>query len=362
MAKKIGFDGRLWGESGVGRYIRNLVRGIEGKELSDDFVIFLTSEYYDKVNFSNPKISKKRADVRWHTLSEQVKFLRILERENFDLVHFPYFSYPIFYKKAFVITIHDLIIDHYPTGIASSLPLPIYRLKHYGYKKIIKNAVKNACKIISPSNATKEELVSLYNADNSKIEVVYEGFDPLIKSSSGNKLVSDNFILYVGNAYPHKNLERLIEAFNKIRSKYDVDLVMIGRKDFFYERLDKNIKGLKVINNVDDSTLFEYYTKARLFVMPSLMEGFGLPVLEAMNLSCPVVSSNSRALKEIGSDGCLYFDPFNVNDMADKISKVLEGKVDLKDQIRKAQSRAQKFSWEKCTNETLKVYESCNSV
>lgn len=359
---KIGFDARLIDESGVGRYIKNLLYEFDKRVLKDDLFIYLKKESYEKVNFNNKRIVKRLADVRWHTLKEQFIFKRILENDNLDLVHFPYFSYPVFYRKKFVITIHDLIIDHYPTGVASSLPAPLYRLKLLGYKKVLSNAVKKSEKIIVPSQATKVELLNVYKANNSKIEVIYEGFDTRIRKGKSKELVSDNFILYVGNAYPHKNLQNLIDAYSNLRKKTQIDLILIGRNDFFYKRINKGIKGVKVLHDVDDSTLFEYYTNARLFIMPSLMEGFGLPLLEAMSLSCPVVSSDTNALKEIGGDACLYFDPKRVEDIEEKIESVLLGKVNTYEMKKRGLVQAEKFSWKSCADKTLKIYESCDSL
>lgn len=358
----IGIDGRLWNESGVGRYIRNLVHGIDGQNTEDEFVIFLTKETFNKIEFRNPKIKKVVSDAHWHTLSEQWKFKGEIERANVDLMHFTYFSYPVFYKRPFVITIHDLILDHFPTGVASSRPKPIFKLKHFGYKKITSQAIKNAKKIIVPSNATKDEITKHYNATTEKIEVIYEGFDQSITKGKGTNLISNNYILYVGNAYPHKNLQILLEAFSKIRKDQKIDLVCIGRNDFFYKRIKNNQPGVHFLHDIDDYSLFDYYKGARLFVMPSLMEGFGLPVLEAMSLSCPVVCSNTPALKEICQNAAVYFDPKDPNDLKEKIEKVLSDKELLESLAQKGKKQSEKFSWEECVSETLKVYESCNSV
>lgn len=361
---KIGIDARLWYESGVGRYIRNLVLGLDKKNIrGHEFVIFLNSKAYAVVNFESPNFRKVKSDVSWHTISEQIQFKKELDKESLDLVHFPYFSYPVFYRKPFVITIHDLIIDHYPTGVSSSLPLPFYYVKHFAYKKIVKSAAKKSKKIIVPSNATKDELVSHYKAKESKIEVIYEGFDPLISENSVNEtLVSNNYILYVGNAYPHKNVGNLLKAYESIREKTDVELVCVGRDDFFYKKLEKGQSGVHFLHGVDDSTLFSYYTNARLLIVPSLMEGFGLPLLEAMSLSCPVVSSDTPALREVGGDGAFYVDAKSPKEIAAAVEKVLADKTLQASLRKKGLARSMQFSWEKCIDETLKVYESSIGV
>ena len=357
-----GIDARLWYESGVGRYVRNLVMGFDRKKLEDTIVVFLPSKAYKEVNLSNPKIRKVVADVKWHSLAEQWSFKKIVENEEIDVMHFPYFSYPLFYKKPFVITIHDLIIDHFPTGMASSLPLPAYIAKRQAYKLLVASAVKNAVSVIVPSVATKDELIDHYKLDEGKAKVIYEGFDPLIAGAATKPEFAKDFILYVGNAYPHKNLATLFDAYKKIRKNMDVDLICIGREDFFYKRLKKNEEGIKFLHNVDDSLLFHYYTNARLLVMPSLMEGFGLPILEAMNLSCPVVCSKSAALSEVGGDAVAYFDSKDSNDLAEKIEKVLQDDTVRKTLVEKGLKRSAQFSWEECVTKTFEVYESSNSL
>jgi len=363
MGKKIGIDGRLFNESGVGRYIRNLTLGIDSRDLVDDYIVFLTEKAFKSVEFKNPKIKKALSLAHWHTISEQWKFKKEIEEQNVDLMHFTYFSYPVFYKKPFVTTIHDLIIDHFPTGVASSHSAPIYKLKHFGYKKITSLGIKNSEKIIVPSRATKDEIIKHYKANEQKINVIYEGFDPLIKNDKSTELVSKNYILYVGNAYPHKNLLKLFKAYSQLKESINIDLVCIGREDYFYKRLKNEApKGTYFLHTVDDSELFNYYTNANLFVMPSLMEGFGLPILEAMSLSCPVVSSDTPALKEIGGDACLYFDPDDTNSIKNTILNVLQDKKKQNTLIEKGIIQAKKYSWKECVDKTLSVYESCNSL
>jgi len=361
---RIGIDARLWDESGVGRYIRNVVRGLDVQLKNHELVIFLQKKSIDSMQFKNPNIRLVQADVRWHSVSEQLLFKNIIEKENIDLMHFPYFSYPILYKKPFVVTIHDLIIDHFPTGKTSSLPLPLYYLKRIGYSKIVRSAVMNAGKIIVPSEDTKKEIIKHYNAKSSQIKVIYEGFDPLIQRNHQKlELVSKNYILYVGNAYPHKNLGNLIKAFQKIREVHDIELVMIGRRDFFYDRLSANsFNGVHFLHNVDDSLLFEYYKNAICTVVPSFMEGFGLPLLEALSLSCPVASSNTSSLTEVGGDACLYFNPKNVDEIAEKVNRLVSDSALRERLIIRGLKQSRKFSWEDCVRQTIDIYESSNSI
>ena len=246
---KIGIDCRLWNESGVGRYIRNLTEQLLIIDRKNSYVFFVLSKDRKEIlrSVQNDRFKIITADIRWHTIEEQWRFPSILNKENLDLVHFPYFSVPIFYNKPFIVTIHDLILHHFPTGEASTLALPLYQLKLLGYKSVISNGAKKAKKIITVSNATKAEIVDHLKVDPSKVVVTYEGvgINSRLKVKT-SKLKVKNYFLYVGNAYPHKNLERLIEAFNLVchpealaEGSNDIKLVLVGKEDYFYKRKSK---------------------------------------------------------------------------------------------------------------------------
>jgi glycosyltransferase involved in cell wall biosynthesis len=296
---------------------------------------------------------------------EQVRFPLILNREKLDLVHFPYFSVPLLYRKPYVITIHDLIINHFSTGQASTLAYPLYLGKRMAYQVVIKNAARRAKKIIVPSSVTKEDIIRHFKTPARKINVIQEASDKkLIPSKKQNKL--GEYFLYVGNAYPHKNLNSLIYAFNKIAKDYkDLKLVLVGHKDFFYQKLEEENKSDKIIfyGKASDRDLADLYSNAIALVMPSLMEGFGLPVLEAMSLKCLVVASDIPSLREIASTSAVYFNPENPNDIKETIKSVfLNNEKYRNEKIEAAFKRSQKYSWTRAADETLNVYESSLSL
>lgn len=371
---RIGIDARLWNQTGVGRYIRNLTLNLQNLDKNNDYVLFVRSEDYDDVKFkiSNSKFKISKCDIRWHSIEEQLKMPAFLFKENLDLVHFPYFSVPIFYNRSYVVTIHDLILNHFQTGEASTLLWPIYKLKLLGYKFVVSKAAKFAKKIIVPSNATKNDVIKDLNIDKSKIVVTYEGVDEnMSKREISNLKSKERYFLYVGNFYPHKNLIRLIDAFDKLKkdpNSYDVKLFFVGKKDFFYEKLYIKVKSLNLGNSVlfleqvDDKKLKSLYSGSVGLVVPSLMEGFGLPALEAMANRCLVLASDIASLREI-CDGCaVFFDPKNIDDIYQKMKFALEDKNNIDKIIEKGLSRSKVFSWENMAKETLKVYESCVSL
>jgi len=148
------------------------------------YILFVLDKDKQEIlkKIKNDKFKIVTANIKWHTLDEQFEFPKILNKENLDLVHFPYFSVPIFYGRPFVVAIHDLIVNHFSTGRASTLPNSIYRLKLLAYKFILNKAAKKAERIIAVSNATKDEIVDHLRIDPKKITVTYEGFDDKISN------------------------------------------------------------------------------------------------------------------------------------------------------------------------------------
>lgn len=379
---RIGIDARLWDESGVGRYIRNLVFQLQKIDKKNEYVLFVLDRDYDGVKLivNSSQFTVRKINIRWHTIDEQIKLPSIFNKENLDLVHFPYFSVPIFYNKPFVVTIHDLILHHFPTGQASTLPSFVYWLKLFGYKFIMQLTVKNAQKILTVSNATKEEIIDHLNVSQGKIVVTYEGVDDKItnsKSQITNKsqntkyeIPNTKYFLYVGNAYPHKNLDRLVEAFAEIRNqKSEIKLILVGREDYFYKRLKEEVKKIGLEKQIvfygfaTDEELVNLYQNAQALIMPSLMEGFGLPVLEAMANKCLVLVSDIPAHREIAGDTAVYFDSKSIQDIAEKMKLIsLNNLNHFSKNLEAGLERTKIFSWEKMAKETLFVYESCVSL
>lgn len=356
---RIGIDARLWNQTGVGRYIRNLVYNLEEIDKENSYVLFARDE--DKVKIRSSNFKTVSVSIRWHSVSEQLKFKKIINKENVDLVHFPYYSVPIFYKKPFVVTIHDLIPLHFQTGKASTLPFPLYKLKFLAYKFVVSQAAKNSKKIIAPSNFSKDEIVKLLKIDKSKVGVVYEGTDESLMSL--DLVDKKEHFLYIGNAYPHKNLELLLEVFKDLP---DLKLVLVGKEDFFYKKLKKkaenlNLTNVKFFGYATDSELSDLYKKAKALIIPSFIEGFGLPALEAMSNKCVVLASDIPTLREICKDSAIYFDPRDKEDLEKKIMDI-SSSIEINKYIEKGIRRATEFSWEKTAEKTLKIYESCVSL
>ncbi len=366
-AKKIGIDVRLWNETGIGRYIRNLVENLIRTDSGHEYILFACSKDFNDIKrliLKSENFQIIKADIHWHSASEQIEFPSLLNKYNLDLMHFPYFSVPVMYKKPFVVTVHDLIINNFSTGRATTLPRPIYFVKKIGYSYVLKSAIKNSRKILAPSLATKQEILSHYSVPAQKIEVTPEGIDKTILDFKPNIFSEKHpYFLYVGNAYPHKNVERLIEAFLIFSEKHpEYKLRLVGKKDFFYERLIHKIHNSKIefMGYVTDMDLAKLYKNSEATIAPSLMEGFGLTVLEALSLGSIVACSAIPSLQEVAGESAIYFDPEDVLTLTSAMETVAGMNKGTRDErISAGLTRAGKFSWEKMTKETIDVYESC---
>ncbi len=368
---KIGIDCRFWFQTGVGRYVRNLVINLGKLDKKNQYVLFASGQDYENIKFQISNLKYKnfeivKVNIKWHSLAEQIMFPRILNKQNLDLVHFPYFSHPIFYNKPFVVTIHDLIINHFPTGKASTLPASVYVLKWLGYRKVLSHAVKKSKKIIVPLEFVKNDLSRTLNVPKDKIVVTPEGFDPEIKDSklSANPYsLPPKYFLYVGNAYPHKNLEKLIEGFYKAKLD-DMNLVFVGKDDFFYKRLEKEkFRNLIFLHDVSDIELYHLYSNSIAAVSATLMEGFGLLPLEAFGAGTIPVISKIPAFSEVCGESAIYFNPQDPDDIAAKLVEASNlSKEQRRRLIEKGKKLLSKFSWEKMAAQTLKVYESSLSL
>ncbi|MFA4845035.1 MAG: glycosyltransferase family 1 protein, partial [Patescibacteria group bacterium] len=329
------------------------------------------------------------ADIHWYTLKEQLVMGRLIDREparpsngrsggparmtrsdgHLDLVHFPHWNVPLFLRTPFVVTIHDLILLEEPRSARATTRHPfIYAIKYAAYKVILKHALTKSSAIIAVSQYTKSSILKFFpKIPASKIHVIYEGLTTFPPSPTNPPHPPNPFLLYVGNAYPHKNLETLLNAFSLFRESHPgVHLVLAGRGDVFYERLQKEVARLNLTDcvrfvlNPTDQDLAELYRVASLYVFPSRCEGFGLPPLEAMSFGVPVVVSRTSSLPEILGDAAVYFDPKNPDEIAQTLGDVFDN-PSLQETLRKkGLEQIKRYSWKKMAEEILHVYESCD--
>jgi len=378
---RIGIDARFYGPlgKGLGRYTQRLIENLEKIDKENEYFIFLKKENWNEYQPQNPNFKKIMADYRWYTITEQIFFPLKILKYKLDLMHFPHFNVPFFYPRKFIVTIHDLILTKFPTKRATTLGPLLYKLKYLGYKIIISKAVRRAKKVITVSEFTKKELIKYFHLDPRKIIVTYEAADQVERGQL--KIperdlsyygISRKYLLYVGNAYPHKNLERLLKVFKKLKEEpqFDYQLVLVGKEDYFYKRLKKEAKNLGLLEKINglapviffgfasQSILADLYRNASLYIFPSLYEGFGLPALEAMSYGLPVIASHTSSLPEILGQAALYFDPQNQEEIIKIIKEVLSNRLLKEKMIHEGLNQVKKYSWQHLAEETLKIYKN----
>ncbi len=362
--KRIGIDARLYFQTGVGIYLRNLLGNLH-KIAPDylEFYIYFLERDADKIKFNKRNFVKRAVTSQWHTFGEQTRFLYEINKDTIDLMHFTYFSYPVLYGRKFISTIHDTTPLFFKTGKASTKNPFAYEIKHKVFKAVLKAQINNALKIITPTKTVKKQLISIYgHSYGEKIIPIYEGIDRTLQKAPENKELkktfSKPFFIYVGNFYPHKNVESLVKAFSKI--EYAYQLVLVGPDDYFAKRISRLIHELKQEDKIifyhtaTPADLKFFYLNAQALIHPSLSEGFGLPLLEASYCNCPVIGSGIEVFRELLSDEYLSFDPHDAQDIEKKIHLFIEKrqKFDYKHIV-------SKYSFEQMTKETLSIYLSC---
>lgn len=380
--KRIGIDARFYGPlgKGLGRYVQEVVDGVIKTDERNHYVIFLCAENFNDFKITGERVKKVLTTARWYSLSEQILMPYYIWREKLDLVHFPHFNVPIFCPVKFIVTIHDLILTKFPTTRATTWGPIMYKLKNLGYKITIWLAVKRAKKIIAVSRFTKNDIVENFKINPDKVAVTYEGIADFNKDKKENNNndketllgynISSPYLLYVGNAYPHKNLDGLIKALHKIKEKIpQIKLVLVGKEDYFYDQIKKGAAdlGLWKNNNPDSPVIFPgyipdadlkiIYRNAIAYVFPSFYEGFGLPPLEAMADGCPVASSNKASMPEILGEAASYFNPEDEDEMVVAIVRVALDERLREELRRQGYQQIKKFNWSDCAKKTLAIYD-----
>ncbi|MCD4705391.1 glycosyltransferase family 4 protein [bacterium] len=372
---KIVIDARFLGTgTGIGRYVEQLILNLEKIDLENEYFILINQANKEKYRPARSNFKKIIVDIPWYGLMEQIKIPLVLKKIKPDLVHFPHFNVPFFYNQPFVVSIHDLILTKYPSPRATTLSPIKYFFKNLFYRIIINHAVQKSQVVITMANFTRNEIINEFHlgeTQKQKIRVIYEGVTKLKENCVdvnlwdhaclfGRQGINQKFVLYLGNAYPHKNLEFLIKAWQNFKKDYQ--LVLIGKKDYFYQNLEKKIKELglekKVILTgfVPDEKLGVFYQQAQAYVFPSLCEGFGLPPLEALNFKLPVLVSNNSCLPEILQDSALYFNPQKEDDFLEKLNSILFNDDLREDLISNSEKILSKYSWFKMARKIKDLY------
>lgn len=355
---KIAIDARIINSS-TGRYVERLLHYLEKIDNTNEYIILVPSKDIDYWKPTGANFKLVTCDIPNYSITEQTKFKKMLDNLKVDLVHFCMPQQPVFYKGKTVTTFHDLTL--FKTYNIDKNWL-IYHTKQLIGKWIFIKAAKKCTEIITPTNFTKQELIDFAKIPGNNITITYESADIKKDEAKPMDLPFKKFLFYVGKQSSYKNIRRLGEAHQKLLQKYpDLGLVLANPKDravlmneeYFNQNNFKNIYFTGRVYNQDLAWL---YPNCACYVFPSLMEGFGLPGIEAMGLGAPVISSNATCLPEVYGDGAIYFDPLDVDDMAAKIDSVLSDDKLRSDLIERGYQQFNKYSWEKMAQETHAVY------
>ena len=345
--------------SSTGTYVERLLHYLQQVDTVNSYTILVPTK--DK-NFWKPTASNfsvKSADFANYSLSEQLGFKKLLDSLHPDLVHFCMPQQPVLYKGATVTTFHDLnLINTYN----SDKTWLVFHIKQLVGRFVFKSVARSSRQIITPTEYTKKDLIEFSHISADKITVTYESADVVKSAVKPYKQPFKQFILYVGQQSDYKNIRRLAAAHQNLLQKHpDLGLILVGRKnasalknEAYFN--DKGYKNILFTGFIEDEQRDWLYKEAAAYIFPSLMEGFGLPGLEAMGYGAPVVSSNATCLPEVYGDAAHYFDPYSVPDIGRAIEDVLSNPTLRDELIKKGYKQLQKYSWLKMAQQTHAVY------
>jgi len=363
---RIGIDARKLHDFGIGTYIRNLLRHLARLDHDTEFVLLARPEDRQQLASLGENFRAIAETAGNYSVAEQLKIPVALKREGVQLFHAPHYVLPPLVTCRSVVTIHDCIHLMFPQYLPNRFAL--------GYARTsISLAARRATRVLTVSHSSKRDILRFVDTEPDKIDVIYNAYDERFGVEPDEQDVvrvrerfqlNDEFVLYAGNVKPHKNLERLIEAFQLVRQRGldHLKLVLIGDDISRYAALRRAVhrhqlhKYVRFFGYVPEETLAVMYRLAGVFVFPSLYEGFGLPPLEAMASGTPVVTSNVSSLPEVAGDAALLVDPYHPESIADGIYQVLSDEALRRTLRKKGLDRARQFSWEQSVGRVRAIY------
>lgn len=356
---KVGIDARLLNQTGVGTYLQNLIYYLHKQ---DNPVL----EYHLFIRPQDLSLTKSIAEdfhihlspFKWHSVKEQTNFLKVLYDQNLDLMHFTYFGYPFLYRRPFIATVHDLTPILFKTGKASAQNPFIYEFKHFVFQFVLRSQIMHASAIITPTQEVANQIKKMFHVKDGFIHPIYEGVGHALMGVKENELshvFDDPFFIYVGNFYPHKNVERLIKGFLHVKNGYK--LILVGPRDYFAIQIKAYIEKLGLTDKISmyhDASLSDlkfFYHHAQALIHPSRSEGFGLPLIEAAWFHCPIIASDIPVFKELLGENYVAFNATSIQNIADKINYFIEKKPSFSYPL-----DMQKYSFEHMACETQELY------
>lgn len=332
---RVGIDCRKIADFGIGTYARGLLQGLASLEGNDEYVAFVPPHAVVPQG-----IERVIVDVPNYSIREQFVMRRAIAKARIDLFHSAHYVLP-WTSCPSIATLHDVIQFHFP---------PRNPLARMYVRVMYPRACRKSVRVITVSEASKRGIVEVLGCDAAKIAVTPNGIDGIFFEEHPRADDLGRYFLYVGNDKPHKNVPRLIDALGNHR------LVMVGAE--FAQYRDR----VTATGFVSAKRLAEIYRGAIALVMPSLEEGFGLPVAEAMACGTPVIASKIDALREVTGGAALYVDPHSVGDIANALQRMANDESLRAELSMRGKARAQEFTWRRCAERTRDVYRSAQRV
>ncbi|MCB0702874.1 MAG: glycosyltransferase family 1 protein [Candidatus Kapaibacterium sp.] len=369
---KIGYNAKfLFGRSGIETYSREIIKGV--LEQFSDIEINLITSFNRKdniVDYFGNKPNMNVLNVLPHDLiignigrplvRKYDELIYKKKAKDLDLIHFTHsFGFPKIENS--ITTIHDLFPLYYDCGVD----------KDY-FKKCIDDTLSSSRAVIVPTQNVKEDILKYYDYDESRINVIYEAANPVFRMKETNydlskkfNLPESDFFLYVGRYEERKNIERIVSAYSKLRSdireKHKLVLVANGRDEDLVglsnHIANNDSKNIYHLTGLDIDDLIQFYNNCKVFVFPSFFEGFGLPIIEAMQCGAPVITSTTSCLPEVAGDAAVLVDPYSTEELHSAMEKIVSDDS-LHSELKLASiNRAKKFSWANAAKETVRVYK-----
>lgn len=346
--------------SGTGTYVAKLLEYLQKIDNANNYTVLLREKDKDYWSPTASNFTTRVAEFDNYSFSEQIGYKRFLETLHPDLVHFCMPQQPVLYRGRHITTMHDMTLINTYNSDKNWL---VFHFKQFVGRFVWRRIARTSDHVIAISENTKREYQDFTHISDEKISVIYEAGEAHIeKLEEYTPLPFTDFIMYVGQQPDYKNIRRLIQAHQQLLATHpDLGLVLVGRMnpDTENNKQWSDSQGYTRIHFtgfLPDPQRDWLFTKARAYVFPSLMEGFGLPPLEAMAYGTPVISSNASCMPEVLGNGAEYFDPLNIDEMASTIAKVVDNNELRQDLVKRGYSQVAKYSWEHMAQQTHDIY------
>ncbi len=364
---RIAIDARKLHDYGIGTYVRNLVAWLAKMDGDHQYLLVCPPRDIEFVRSLGPRFEAYEERAGNYSVREQLSLPLALARAHVDLFHAPHYVVSPFTNVPFVVTIHDCIHLRFPQYLPN-------RLAHMYARTMMRSSARRAQRVLTVSEASRQDILHYLHVPADRVEVIHNALDERLAAAPTPESLAEvrsryqlesPFILYAGNIKPHKNLERLVEAYSILRRRgvQHARLLIIGDEVSKYPVLRRLVHRFQLhphvrfFGFVSDAMLSALYRLASVFVFPSLYEGFGLPPLEAMAAGAPVVASNTSSLPEVVGDAALLVDPMDAGAIADAMARVLTDDALRDDLIRRGHERVKAFSWQRSVARVQAVYE-----